>query len=529
MDVPSPVVGGEVFVGVANQRFAPVTFRLDQAGRKHMAAVHGQRWAAASGLAPGVYRVTPIYRGGHAGRSQSVEVRSGATTVIRFMRQALGALDVEAEPPLCNQAPWVHLTRSSITSSGRAEMEVVRSEMSSTCTLRIEGLEAGDYLVRFVNRTTGALAQSPAHIAPGEVTVARGLATGVRVLGTVTRDGRALVGVVDVVLSLEGQRLDAEVARARVLPGGAFELTVPEPGTYVAKLEVNGMASLGSERPVVLSTGVQRLDWVVHPGTISIDIRGWGRESPVLLTFRRVGDDVTGLVGTGRVIQTHEDLPIAIPGLPPGRFEVSARQQLPSRLELVSGRRTLEISEHDPTVRLTLELRRYEAELEVIGPDGQRVAAATVTLGETDSIRRIEPGLFSLSGSNVDPGAPVMISALGLAPACVSAPDGGRLQVRLHSGVSSRITFTEPPVGLRSVVGRLSWPGLACDLPADRFPAELLSVNERNGAMTFRLGGLPPQVRVSLTVGGSGLPTVATSFTAGEEASLSLKVFRRGP
>lgn len=524
--VPPVLAGGEVFVGLATQPFTPINLVLSGQGVRIIGEVRERRWTAISPVSPGSYRLTPRYLGGVVGATQEVVVLPERTSTIVFAPKDVGALHVEGEASLCHEADEVRVVRRTSRNGGRVESEVASVGRTPDCRYEFEGLPGAIYTVVFTNRATGALAEAVADVVPGRVALVRASAPSVRLLGSVLRDGRPVEGTVELLLSKSDTGIGGASARTRVMSAGAFELTAPEAGEYVASLAIDGLLVVGTEKSIVLKEGVNRLDWEIPAGSLTVDIEGWDRQSDVVLDIRRVGEDQLGVVASGRGLAPGENLPVVIQGLQSGTFELVARQVLANGERRISARHSVAINEQRSTERVTLTLRSYSAEIEVVGPDGRRIAAARVTPSEGAGITESALGLFSLEASVVEPGAPVMISAAGYAPTCISAPNGGRHTVVMAYGIGSRVTYTNPPAPLSGPVGRLHWSGLACQLPIDRFPSEILSVDSETRATTFRVSGLPPNTAVTLVVGGSGFPTESVSFRAGQDAVLSLRRFR---
>jgi len=479
-----------------------------------------------SRVPPGTYQLFARYLGGVVGEVREVIVQAERTSIVLFGPRDVGALQVDGDGSLCHEVDEVRVVRRTSRNGARVEAEVATAGRTVDCRYRFEGLPAATYTVLFTNGVTGALAESTAEVERGRVAFATASAPGVRLLGSVLRDGRPLEGTVELLLSSSQSAAGGNSKRTRVMSAGAFEVTAPEPGAYVARIVIDGLLVVGTEKSVILNEGVNRLDWEIPAGSLTVDIDGWDRQSNVVLEIRRGGEDLLGVVASGRGVAPDENLPLIIRGLRSGTFELIARQILVNGEQRISARRTVTVDEERSTERVTLTLRSYSAEIEVVSRDGRRIAAARVTPGEGANITEREPGLFPLEASVVEPGAPVMISASGYAPTCISAPDGGRHTVVMTEGVGSRVTYTAPPVALPRPVGRLHWPGLACQLPSDRFPSELLNVDPETKAVTFLLGGLPPGSVVTLVVGGAGFPTESVSFRSGQGATLSLRKFR---
>lgn len=525
VQVPPPTGGGEVIIGIADQPFPPVDFVLSSSGVRFTGQVRQRRWTAMSGVPVGTYRMSPRYVGGAVGPPSDVAVRAGATSTLVFGAQDVGALVLDAEGSLCGEVDEVRVVRRASRSGVRTETEVAKAERSSDCRYRFEGLTGGQYAVLLVNRTTGPVADIGAEVVPLETTVVVAPAPSVRVLGSVLQGGRPLAGSVEVWLSSDHPGLAVREARSGVMSAGAFELTAPEPGSYVARVAIDGLLAVGTEKRVTLHEGGNRLDWNLPAGRITVDIDGWDRQSAVSLDLRLVDEDHLGLAASSREVRPYQNLPLLVQALRPGTFELIARQSLTSGEQRTSERRRVTIKDGQPDPRVTLTLRAYAAEVAVVGADFRPIVDARVTVGDGEALVSSEPGLFRLTASVAEPGAPLMISAPGHAPTCVPAPDSGRYTAVLVNGVSSLVTFTEPPTTLLRPVGRVHWGGLACELPVSRFPSEA-AIAQQTDAVTFLIGGLPVNTVVTLVVGGSGLPTESVTFRSGQAASLSLKKFR---
>jgi hypothetical protein len=522
--IPSAVDGGELFVGIAAQRFPPVAFVVFQNGRRVATARRSGFWAAYSGLADGQYRVQPLYLGGALGASSAVSLKAGSTAFHQHGPTPVGAVAALALPGLCNQTNRIRVLRRAPSRAGAAtaEVEVAASERLDNCGARFEGLVPQDYVVEFSNTATGLLARSPVRVREDVVVDVEADAPNIRVLGRVTRRGEPLGSRAELILFPENE--STSDLRAEIGAAGRFELTAPRAGDYLARVAVNGSVLVGTERRVMLEDGVNRLDWDLPGGEIRVDIDGWDRQTPAEVRLTWADPTASGLVGSVFVVNTDDNLPLIMPGLNSSQFEVAARQRIRSGETLVSRREVVNITNETPERSVRLSLKRWAAQIEVTGPQGERLPAAKVTRGEWVILPSPEPGIFEMTAAHGEPGVPILISAPTLVPHCILAPDGGRSRVKLESGTAAIVTYVDVPRGYSEPIGRLWWQGLACDLPLSRFTAvPVVEPVPTPGRISYQIFGLPSVGDVALLVGTATRQSGAFWFRPDRGVTVSLK------
>lgn len=498
--VPPPLAGGEIFIGIVSQHFLPVAFNIRRGGRRIATVRRSGLWASYSGVEDGDYRIEPEYVGGVLGPPVTVAVRAGQTADVEHQDSETGAVNAVARPALCNQVSKVRILGrpAGRNGNGRVEIEVGGTDRLENCVARFEGLAQQQYVVEFSNDRTGVLAKVPVTGVSHVATDVEADAPSFKVMGRVTRQGEPLGGRAELVLFPEDEPANADL-RAEIGAAGGFELSLPRGGTYTARVAVNGTVLVGTERQVSVEEGVTPLNWDLPEGEVEVNVEGWDRQTAAEVRVTWAEPGAKGLMGSVFAVNPDESLPLRIPGLTTGRFELVGRQQLKNGEVLVSRRTVVTLTPEMPRRKVALRLARFSAELEVIDENGARLQNVRATRGEGITLPSPEPGLFEITPEQGEPGASMMLSAPGLVPICIPAPSEGRSRVVLKSGTSTVVTYTDVPSGNTRPIGRLWWPGLACELPLSRFSfVPIVAGTDTPGRIAFQVTGVPIGREVAL-------------------------------
>jgi hypothetical protein len=529
--LPPPVPGGELFVLARARPFTPLGYRFKSGAWEGDVTFPATGWLALRGLAPGSYAASPRYRGGTEGSSVTVDIQATSTTYATLTTEATGAATVTIGGSLCAQTQTFKIVRheASRTGSGaRIQREVIPPRRTVDCRFYLEGLAPGSHTALVEDRARGINVVVPFDVVAGTTSdvVLDGTATSI--VGSILRNGKPIPGSVELAVSLDGGAADGPTLPATTVgPAGAFELSVPAPGSYRAILRVNGMTVLGVERLLTVEPGINVLNWDVPAGALSVQILNWDRSSPVTIVFRmKTAKSPGGLIEATYVVEPSDRLPVALDTLGFQKYLVRAEQQRPADDRWVSP--IVEVDIVGGTVKsgITLELRSYRTAVEVRDEFGAPVTNAMVTIGQGAALKEVEPGTFELSGTQAHPGAALLVSASGFAPRCTTASPSGSTVVRLERGRRVRFVFTDAIGQLPGPPGSLIWPGSNCLVPLNRFAYRFISADKERGIWTFDIGNLPQVPAVSALWGPFDTLPNAEQVRLADEVHISLRRYR---
>ena len=364
---------------------------------------------------------------------------------------ATSTLAIDLEPGLCRRQPLVTLA----TASGTRRVNVA----PPACGAVVRGLVPDTYVVRWY-ASDGSWGEAVEQVTAGD-THRVGLSDAPYVVGRITIGDAVPSGLAvsfgPPMSSIGGTRPAVIVD---VGADGTYSADLPEPGAYFVQLRSQRLMVPGQGHDIAVRAGRNSLDWPIAAGTLSIDLGGWDRASDVTVSVRRRwGARHYGITAHGIKVAPADPLPLRIPGVPPGSYDVFARQAgTPSR---TSDTTVAEISADSPEARLMLTLTGQYVRLRVVDEQQQPIRGARV-LTSDDPLVEIGPGLFSLEQGRR--GGPMSILAPGLVPICKRAPlagatgdmtvvlDAGRPVVLRVLGVGA---MSEPPVAF-------IWDGVDC-------------------------------------------------------------------
>ncbi|MFI5076635.1 MAG: hypothetical protein ACHQRO_04790 [Vicinamibacteria bacterium] len=391
-----------------------------------------------------------------AGSPRSGRQAAQATPSTAPPAATTATLTIDLEPGLCRRQPLVTLA----TASGMRKVSVA----PPACDAVVRGLVPDTYLVRW-QASDSSWGEAVERVVAGDTHRVR-LSDAPYVVGRITIGDEVPSGLaVSFGPPVDGPLLSRPPVTVDVAADGTYRADLPEPGAYFVQLRSQQLMVPGQGHHLAVRAGRNLHDWPIPPGTLSIDLGGWDRASEVSLLVRRQGAVQHGIVAHGVKIPPTQPLPLIIPGVPPGTYDVFARQARTP--PMTSDTAVAQISADSPEARLMLTLTGQYVRLRVVDEQQQPVRGAQV-LTPDERLVEIGPGLFSLE--NGRRGGPMHIRAPGLVPVCRWAPLTGAtkdLTVVLDAGrpVLLRVlgvgAISEPPI-------TFIWDGVDCPVyPAD--------------------------------------------------------------
>jgi hypothetical protein len=451
-----PVPGGEVFGRVPPRRFRPQAIRLAGAAVVE-ARTDDDGVFQVSGLSPGRYTLSPVYRGGVAGRDTPVVVQAGRTTdVLALDLPETGAVRVDLSASLCGESDLsIHLH-----DLGRGTGRLTGAMAPGVCGLEAEGLEAGTWRVTV---TRGGARNEPRAsadflMAAGE-TVDVPLEALVRVAGTVSAGGAPASGL----------RLVFERAASRWSTAtddrGAYEVTLGPPGEYAVSVLTS--TELPSRRFArTFGPGDHLEDVELGPCAIEVSVRAEGTtrldESVELALFEATGRRVSGRFDLREGIAVFT-------GLDYGAYTVTGTTASGLRSR---NHASAELTAASPSARVELVMARGRGELRVVGADGRALAGARASAGQAPLPERA-PGVFDLGG--VPMGERLVAHAPDHVPVCRV------LEEETSSGIAVALPVAEGAFTLR--------------LPGDAPWREALLLGLTGSDCPVAIDDVEPQVR----------------------------------
>lgn len=522
--LPAPQPGGELFGRIEPATVLPASYRL--VGRLAVVMSHQTSGAAVSrGLPAGLYELVPIYEGGPTGRPMKARVHDATSTVVFLNKEPVGAIDVSADAGVCSQTSELRVSATS-ERPARDDRITTRRVMAvmthgGNCQRRVSGLRQGSYDVEFRNED-GPYAWGTVAVKPQSHVAVHVTSPEISLSGRVTLNDKPASNLTVEVRSFSSNAPTPSPTpvTATVDVDGSYRAVLDRPGDYSLRLRTGQFGLLGQERRVTVHDGLNVYNWDVRGGSVTIQVTGWDRATPLSLMVLRLSPDPGVLMQTHRIAPDEGDQ-IQIDGLAFGQYWVEARQyETPvqqGRPERVSPRTTIVLSEDNPTASVVLPLIENRAELELVDGAGQVVPGAAVS-GGRPGLREVEPGIISLKG--VPPGSELHIDAKGFAPSCVSAPRDGRLKVVLRDGRSLAVEFVSAEA-LYSPTGAVIPEGSTCPLRLTELRYSRVDTGSEGRSRFFFVNF--PNVRRAVFLGDTG---DARTLTIPEDGPLVISIPR---
>jgi len=227
-----------------------------------------------------------------------------------------GSVSVSADPGAC--ANSTRLTLATVTRrlnangrTGTSRSGIVSAPSNTSCRWRIDGLESREYEVDLTGPGgSGGVASFTA--SPGTLQEIQIPAPTVRVTGTVRINGQAVAGA-----RLQFLPVSAGLPQVAMQADGRFDVTLPSPGQYRARLVGNSLFSQGTG--VTFESGAQTWNWDITGGTVTIQMISDGSAGDLELYFEHASGWQGGRIASG-------DTRVVRHGVPPGRYQVSLKR-----------------------------------------------------------------------------------------------------------------------------------------------------------------------------------------------------------
>lgn len=512
--LPDPKPGGELLTQVEPGIVLPEVYRL--AGPRTGEIRVDDRVLIRSGLPAGRYTMTPVYSGGIAGAGRAVTIADGQSTLVFSPAEAVGALRISAEGPVCahaNELALVHRTRN-------AAMLVARFGTEGGCSRSVGGLRPGQYEV--------SLMSSGSHVTTGRVNVgAQTLSTvhleaaPVRLYGRVTVNDEISNEIT--MDFLRGSSALAPRTTIKVRPNGWYDAPLPAPGTFDVVFSLHGKRLLGQDETIEVPDGETRRDWNLMAGTLEVRFQGWDYSPRLMVTLNRL-DMKEGGLASSMVTVTPDDLPFEWQGLALGRYAVEARQRIPfARDKLAGAVVTLDSAHRDRSVVLNLTERRVVAS--VVDASGAPVSGAFVRTDlRSPTALEIGPGQYELE--NLLPGTEVLVSAPGFATGCWRVREESEMTVVLRRGTPALVALSEHQPRSSSLPGRLMSEGWDCPVPLMAFQIREV-VRSEPGRRLYRIADFPTSPQTYFGIGSASDPGRWQKVAIGPDGVIELDVGRR--
>jgi hypothetical protein len=228
-----------------------------------------------------------------------------------------GSVSVSADPGAC--ATSTRLTLATVTRrlnpngrTGTSRSGVATAPVSATCRWRIDGLETREYEVDLSGPggSGGIASFTPS---PGTLQEIQIPSPSVRVTGTVRINGRPAEGV-----RLQFVPVSASLPQVTTNAAGAFNVTLPNPGQYRARIIGDSVFSQGTA--VTFEAGAQNWNWDINGGTVTVQIVAAGAANDLDFYFEWGGGAFAG----GRVPSGRTQL--VRHGVPAGTYQLSLKR-----------------------------------------------------------------------------------------------------------------------------------------------------------------------------------------------------------
>lgn len=340
--LPDAAPGGELLLVVPHAVVRPVA--IDIAGvTARTVTLDSGLLAAAPGLLPGAYRLTPLYEGGMRGKSTSANVDVARTTVAALTPEDVGAVRVQTMDAACGVV--TQLALRAFTGGGRTPDAPALLRESPPCLLTIGGLPRGHYEVSAAG-ANGGIASEMFKVEPQQIADASLRPANAIVTGLVTLNGTPLSGAevtahpMATSVSWSG-KIDQEV---RTGADGRYVVYLDRRGLTMVRVAHGGFLDM---RRIDAREGTTTHDVALVGGTIRVRPSSWDSSRPLEITLRGPG------VARTQTWVPFEGAPRIHGGLAFGKYVVSLKYQnapSPSGESL-----EVEISASKPSVEVSLD------------------------------------------------------------------------------------------------------------------------------------------------------------------------------
>jgi hypothetical protein len=473
VDIPSPVYGGELLVGVQRAAVNPLELELRPSGRL-LKPVDG--FASIAGLLPGRYSVRPAYSAGLMGPEVSFEIQPGQTTAISIGPADLGGATITQATESCSAQTSLNLnrveSRAGVSKSGIELVPIIKKLSSPNCQWKIEGLRPGMYRAATF-QSDQALDSADFEVTSQQFSAVSLEQPKVSVFGRVTLNGEPV----------QQRTLEFwDTVRMQASPivtddEGEYRIFLRHPGEYLVRAR-----GWSQSRKVLVRSEETRFDWVVDGGVLTVNLSGV--TEPTTIEIRRSAPDFLSTQRVPASTTRH-----VFEGIPFGVFSVLARNsRASSRSERV------ELTVNSPEQSISLQLLLNRAVIAVKGEDGSPAERVLFRRMEAQP-QESRPGVYSLE--NVHPGTELRLKpALPWSPVCILAPSNSDREVILSTGMPVMVEisgFERWELG-RDLGGISGLPSSDCRVSFTDFGVRHISAEPRR--LVFELANYP-------TVGGA--------------------------
>lgn len=362
-----------------------------------------------TGLAPGEYRLRPVFVGAVTGAPVQARVTRASRAAVHVPTAHLGGLRIEADPGICEPGDGWLLTTAAAESVGATHPAFGQAQHLSdaaTCHREIGGLAGGGYFIRVDPRANDLPPYAMAFtVAVGQWWIERVRMPQVIVRGRVMFDGVGVPGVrvlfdpAEPVATRTGTAQPSPV-RAVTNDEGEYATFLGTIGAHTPRVGFPGrqMQADQSLQGVVLSPGVNHHDLHVGGGRLQVRFTRRGQEVTAIVFGRIV---LQASQGPTIVTMLSDTAPREIPLIPAGRYTVSSHVTLGAPAESPGASLTSRVVSVDVrdgmSTDVVLDLTGRPAMLELVDPAGRpQTGAHTVSMPVHPGLRTDDAGRVSL-------------------------------------------------------------------------------------------------------------------------------------
>ncbi len=484
VSLPSPVLGGELLIGVEQAPVRPAVIRLQ--GPADVILPIGERlYSSLPGLRPGQYDALPVYEGGIRGAPVSVSIKQATSTTLYLPSREVGGVRIETSREQCRSSSSLRLDRVPATGRRTTAAEV---SPAAACGWRFDGLQPGVY-ESYLRGPFGSQGRVRFEIRSQLVSSVSIPPPSAQISGQITYNGRPYSDAT--VTATRGAAIGSRAESTKTDAKGEFVLTLDGPGSYSLNVSGAGGARLIETRTLQVVDGDNVVRWPMTAGTLRIDLSGLSGQSSTRITLQRSGVSINATLPPGiSRLERH--------GLPFGEYEIVAVETgLRPRVSRAVTKVTLDdkTSEH----RVSLDMLENDSRLLLLSPGGGEVRGVRVSAHVPLARQLISTG-FPAGAQARDP-LSLAVFAPGTAidirppsefvPTCRVVPLNSVLRIVLARGRSVEVRFDR--TGIQSIsplLGALAGiPGAECPVPLSLFQATPLPPLE--GHSRFRVDGFP--------------------------------------
>ncbi len=479
LSLPAPQAGGEIFAVLRAKGFLPDAVHLVGANVNAALKVQPGGIIGMTGLPPGSYALTPIYRGTRAPDSTPIQIRAMTTTDLApWSLPTIGGVHVLTDIALCSAQST--LTMRYVTGDSRQTsvgLPVAVRDATGACEWSLSGLQEGRLVIQLLDASNAVKDTAEADIHGGVITDVM-LAPGrIMVEGHLTRlkkaaDGRSL--------QFRQQGTSGDPLEVTTDANGDFQLALPAEGTYRIQLMATKYLPLMG-RTEKFKEGQNTLDWEIPGGALKLIITDIPlNEKSVAIQVQVAGaQPFSGvLFSQPNEVVLDQDLI----GVPLGTYSASAQMKPDLTSDLVAA----SLDEKGPDATAALRLHQGGGLVQLSDEQGTAITGATLILGAL-GLKEQGAGLYKVPA--MPDGSVLRTRASGYVPSCRvyrRDPDAP-FPVLMHSGTNA-IKFISP-AHIAFLAGSLSGiPDTDCPVAISMF---VTSISQTATGTEITVSGLP--------------------------------------